>query len=106
MVVAGDIQLVCRDCQKPFVFTRAEQEYYAARGFTNQPVRCPTCRANRRRRQLGLAPVEMHEVTCAACGTMTMVPFQPRGSRPEYCSGCFERMRRVGNSSIADSQAL
>ncbi|MCL4508136.1 MAG: zinc-ribbon domain containing protein [Chloroflexi bacterium] len=90
----GDVHLVCRDCQKPFTFSQVERDYYVRRGFTNQPLRCPSCRANRRRKQLGLAPVEMHEVTCASCGAATVVPFVPRGSRPVYCSLCYESLRQ------------
>lgn len=39
-----DITIICKDCQKEFVFTAGEQQFYAEKGFTNQPVRCPECR--------------------------------------------------------------
>lgn len=29
--------LVCKDCGKEFVWTAGEQEFYASRGFENQP---------------------------------------------------------------------
>ena len=35
----------------------------------------------------------MFEVVCADCGNPTKVPFEPRESRPVYCSSCFERSR-------------
>lgn len=89
----ADQERVCRECRQPFLFTAAEQAYYAAQGFQNRPQRCPTCRGNRRRVSQGLAPRAMHEVTCAACGTPTVVPFQPRRARPVYCSLCFENLR-------------
>ena len=35
----------------------------------------------------GLA--RLNEVTCAGCGGIARVPFQPRGDKPVYCSDCF-----------------
>ena len=40
-----DKNLTCRDCGVEFVFTASEQEFYAQKGFTNEPGRCPECRA-------------------------------------------------------------
>jgi CxxC-x17-CxxC domain-containing protein len=31
-----------------FVFTAGEQEFYAQKGFTNEPTRCPSCRQARK----------------------------------------------------------
>ena len=36
--------LVCKDCGKEFIFTEGEQAFYAEKGFTNEPARCPDCR--------------------------------------------------------------
>ncbi|NJK78438.1 MAG: cytochrome C551 [Chloroflexaceae bacterium] len=43
-----DRTLVCRDCGNAFIFTAGEQEFYSQRGFLNDPVRCPTCRSERK----------------------------------------------------------
>jgi len=40
----SDITIPCKDCGEDFVFTVGEQEFYEEKGFTNQPVRCKTCR--------------------------------------------------------------
>ena len=32
-----DKTLVCKDCGKEFVWTAGEQEFYASRGFENEP---------------------------------------------------------------------
>ena len=32
-----DKTLVCKECGKEFVFTAGEQEFYAERGFQNEP---------------------------------------------------------------------
>lgn len=39
-----DKTLVCKDCESEFVFTANEQEFYAEKGFVNEPQRCKTCR--------------------------------------------------------------
>ena len=36
----ADKTLTCRDCGTQFVFTAGEQEFYAQKGFTNEPTRC------------------------------------------------------------------
>ena len=40
-----DISIKCRDCGEEFVFTEGEQQFYAEKGFENQPTRCRDCRA-------------------------------------------------------------
>ena len=35
-----DKTLVCRECGEEFVFTAGEQEFYAEKGFQNEPQRC------------------------------------------------------------------
>ena len=104
-----DKTLSCRDCNQSFVFTAGEQEFFASRGFTNEPTRCPECRAERKRSQGGgysgggyggyeRREREMFPAVCAQCGKATQVPFQPRNDRPVYCSDCFEGQRRSSSS--------
>ena len=64
-----DKTLICKECGKEFVFTAGEQEFYASKGFENEPQRCK------------------------ACGKEATVPFKPREDRPVYCSECFARMK-------------
>jgi len=149
--------MACADCGQEFTFTAGEQEFYAQRGFTESPKRCPSCRqirkAQRSRgssydggssREGGYSPGydnngggygdssyaaggsngggysssggyssggggyssggggysggerrsrEMFEATCANCGKTASVPFRPSGSKPVYCSDCFESRR-------------
>ncbi|MFV9505631.1 MAG: zinc-ribbon domain containing protein [Oscillochloridaceae bacterium umkhey_bin13] len=42
-----DMELICRNCGEPFIFTAGEQEFYADKGFLNEPTRCPRCRTRR-----------------------------------------------------------
>lgn len=95
-----DKNLTCRDCGSEFAFTASEQEFYAEKGFTNEPGRCPDCRAARKQRgngggfRQGSRPQrELHSATCAACGVETQVPFKPSGDRPVYCRDCFSKNR-------------
>jgi CxxC-x17-CxxC domain-containing protein len=44
----ADKTITCRDCGTDFVFTSGEQEFYAQKGFTNEPTRCPACRQARK----------------------------------------------------------
>ena len=68
-----DKTLVCKECGNEFVFTAGEQEFYAERGFANEPQRCKACRDARKQNQ--------------------KVPFRPREDRPVYCSECFAKMK-------------
>jgi CxxC-x17-CxxC domain-containing protein len=38
----------------------------------------------------------MFSVTCSSCGNDALVPFQPRGDKPVYCSDCFAKTRGTG----------
>lgn len=91
-----DKTLTCRECGSDFEFSASEQEFYAERGFTNEPGRCPQCRAARKQRDNrsgrgARAPREMHPAVCAGCGVETEVPFKPSGDRPVYCTECFNK---------------
>ena len=109
----SDKILTCRDCGTNFTFTTGEQEFFASKGFTNEPGRCLSCRVaykearntsssgggyghgigyERRERQ-------MFSVVCGQCGKDAQVPFQPRGDRPVYCSTCFETQRGGSTTS-------
>jgi CxxC-x17-CxxC domain-containing protein len=101
-----------------FVFTSGEQEFYAQKGFTNEPTRCPSCRQQRKaggsssrggyssggysdRDSYGSSrgPREMHTAICASCGKEAQVPFVPRGDKPVYCSDCFQQQRQSSGRS-------
>lgn len=86
-----DKTLVCKDCGKEFIWTAGEQEFFAEKGFTNEPQRCKECRDARKRG--GAAQREMYDATCAECGKPCKVPFKPTEGRPVYCSDCFEKIR-------------
>ncbi|MBQ9544466.1 MAG: zinc-ribbon domain containing protein [Clostridia bacterium] len=90
-----DKTLVCKDCGQEFVFTAGEQEFFAEKGFQNDPQRCKACRDARKRQ--GKAPREMFTTVCAKCGKEAKVPFEPKNDQPVYCSECFAEMRAQAN---------
>ncbi|MBE6084457.1 MAG: zinc-binding protein [Selenomonas ruminantium] len=88
-----DKTLVCKECGKEFTFTAGEQEFYAEKGFENEPARCRDCRDKRRRSRDGGEARQMFKVICAECGKETEVPFEPKNDRPVYCRDCFNKKR-------------
>ncbi len=117
--------MTCRDCGTAFTFTSGEQEFYAQKGFENEPTRCPECRQARKAGRgnssygsrdsydggygtrdsygggysSGRGQREMHQTTCSSCGKVAEVPFVPRGDKPVYCSDCFQSQRPARSSS-------
>jgi CxxC-x17-CxxC domain-containing protein len=105
-VTFADKTLTCRDCGAAFLFTNSEQQFFADKGFTNEPSRCNDCRASRKAnrgyddyssgssRGGGYGSErQMFSATCSSCGKEAQVPFQPRGDKPVYCSDCFRTQR-------------
>ena len=106
----ADKTLTCRDCGSPFTFSAGEQEFHAQKGFTNEPGRCPDCRAARRAQRDDFGSRsgggggyggerQMFSATCSSCGKEARVPFEPRGDKPVYCSDCFRSQGGGGGSS-------
>ena len=97
-----DKTLTCADCGMAFTFSASEQEFFASKGFVNEPGRCPDCRAARKRQRSGggyggggyRQQRQMHPAVCASCGKDCQVPFEPTNGRPVYCSDCYTPARR------------
>lgn len=105
-----DKSIVCSDCGATFTFTAGEQESFAQRGYTNEPKRCPTCRASRKQQQgstgggsnynsgsrgggsYNTAPRQMFPAVCSDCGKACEVPFEPRNGKPVYCRDCYNKL--------------
>lgn len=109
-----DKTLTCRDCSAEFVFTVGEQEFFAEKGFTNEPTRCMNCRRERKSRMntssgygngggggysssassYSRTDRQMYPAVCSECGKDTEVPFEPRNDKPVYCNDCFRSRRQ------------
>ena len=93
-----DKSLQCSDCGATFTFSAEEQEFFASKGYTNEPKRCPACRQARKLERnasgdQGYGRRQMFPAVCAECGKETEVPFQPRDDRPVYCRDCYNKIR-------------
>ena len=77
-----DKVLVCKDCGQEFTFTAGEQEFYAERGFENEPQRCKPCRDARKNQVRGQR--EYHTAVCASCGGEAKIP-HTRSTADIYC---------------------
>jgi len=94
-----DKTLECSDCGAEFTFSADEQEVFESRGYTNEPKRCPSCRASRKSERYGnggdssRSRRQMFPVVCSQCGKDTEVPFEPREGRPVYCRDCYNTAR-------------
>jgi CxxC-x17-CxxC domain-containing protein len=110
-----DKTITCVQCGNSFVFTAGEQEFYAEKGYTNEPKRCKPCREDAKRSKAGgmgggdraaystSGPGnggygrgggrQMYDIVCDNCGQPSQVPFQPTPGRKILCRSCFQASR-------------
>jgi CxxC-x17-CxxC domain-containing protein len=93
-----DKSLKCSECGADFTFTATEQDFFAEKGYTNEPKRCQTCRAARKAQNGNSSGYstprrQMYPATCSSCGKSTELPFEPRDGRPVYCRECYSRVK-------------
>ncbi len=100
-----DKSLTCSDCSASFTFSAQDQEFFAQKGYTNEPKRCSPCREAKKTQRGGFGggnsynsgysnSRQMYPATCAQCGKTTQVPFEPRTGKPVYCSDCYRNVKR------------
>jgi CxxC-x17-CxxC domain-containing protein len=101
-------QIQCQSCGNEFAFSVEEQEFYQTKGFQD-PRKCKPCRDAAKQRRgggggggygggrgggggggYGRPQRQLFDATCASCGILTQVPFQPNGSKPVYCRECYQ----------------
>ncbi len=88
-----DKTIVCKDCGREFIFSASEQEFYAEKGFTNEPQRCRDCRAARKASRGQGTTRPQFDAVCDECGKECKVPFEPHSDKPVLCSECFQRKK-------------
>jgi CxxC-x17-CxxC domain-containing protein len=95
-----DKVLVCRECNKEFLFSAGEQSFYSEKGFQHQPSRCRDCRGARRPgggTRMPSGERQLVDAVCSSCGKETQVPFKPTPGKPVYCRDCYsQRGGRAG----------
>lgn len=63
--------LTCKDCGREFIWTAGEQEFFAEKGFANEPKRCKACReANKRGNSPLQTSRDMYDAVCATRQTL------------------------------------
>ena len=82
-----DKTLVCKECGKEFVFTAGEQEFYAEKGFQNEPQRCRDCRQARK-------------TPTIPSGNCTRPCAQPAAKRPRCPSSPGKTARSIAASAL------
>jgi len=78
-----DKSIKCSDCGSDFTFSISEQQFFAEKGFTNDPQRCRLCRASRMVPGNGSSTYgsfcqprrQMSPEVCAECGKETDLAF-------------------------------
>ena len=90
----NDLTLQCSDCGHDFIFTAGEQEFYASKGLSNQPKRCPDCRSQRRNVNKRSSTKALYDAICDDCGCETQVPFKPTPGKSVYCKECFTKAKQ------------
>ena len=81
----NDKTLVCKDCGQEFTFTAREQEFYAEKGFTNEP-------------QLCLKPAVTHAKKPPAAPARCTTPCAPAAEKPARF-----RSSRMGTCSATNA---
>ena len=72
-----EMTLTCRQCDKQFIFSESEREFYKQKGFTT-PSHCKECRSSRR---------SQLSIVCSKCGN------KPNNGSGVYCPVCIENER-------------
>lgn len=83
----ADQKLMYRDCQKNFIFTVGQQEFYHQKRLMHAPSR----RASRKNIRTSFRNKSQPDIviTCSNRDIKTKVPFLPQNGRPIYCATCY-----------------
>lgn len=95
-----EMEILCIDCNKNFIWSVGEQTFFRDKGLKNPPKRCKECKQAKNERLAAIAAAQSAgikqrievAVSCARCGAQTTVPFYPSQGRPVYCRSCFLEM--------------
>ena len=102
----SDKTLICSECNEPFTYTAAEQEFYSTVGFGEGPSRCPVCRGaggpdestveggSFAREYAEANQEQLFTASCVRCGETTRVPARMvLGDGTIYCPDCIANER-------------
>lgn len=84
----SDVELLCKDCGKPFIFTAREQQFFVKQGFEHVPTRCANCRTLlRQKREAGRNFVSLR---CKVTGKIGRLPIEADDPNDAYTAEAFE----------------
>lgn len=84
--------LRCQTCGQNFAFSSEEQEFYAERGFKNEPKKCDDCRNAQRNQNASGKERVFYTAKCSLCRKEIKLPFEPKNDRPVYCDECYNKL--------------
>ncbi len=94
-----DRLLYCSTCGTQFTFSAEKQEFFKIWGYTDEPKHCPSCSRAQKSTRCGTSSYsngthrQLFRATCAECGKITEVPFEPRAGRRVYCRDCYRSVK-------------
>lgn len=96
----NDTPIFCIDCEKEFIWSSGEQQFFYDKGLKNPPKRCKSCKQAKNERIAAINAAQEYGikqkieviVNCAKCQAKTTVPFYPSQGRPVFCRSCFLEM--------------
>jgi CxxC-x17-CxxC domain-containing protein len=92
-----DKEIICVDCNEPFVWSSGAQAFFSDKGLLNSPKRCYVCKKAKTERLAAITAGRSQKIEvvidCAQCGKETTVPFYPSQGKPVYCRSCFLAMK-------------
>ena len=90
--------LVCKECGNEFTFTAGEQEFYAERGFQNEPQRCKPCRDARKNAARG--PVSTSLLCAPLAAVRRRFPLSPSLTGPSTAASASRRCARSRDNDL------
>jgi len=94
-----DMILHCIGCGGEFIFSVAEQTFFAQRKLQNIPKRCHNCRVLEKAKRTTSIFNSLSQAFCEACGAVAIVPFKAKGHKPIYCADCFAATKQQQEKS-------
>ena len=95
-----DRKLICKTCQKDFIWSAKEQQYYEKKGFKKQPQKCSGCRekANKLRNS------SMFYIHCGLCDNDAAMISPPPKDRVAICQECYEKLLKSSPQDAVANQ--
>jgi len=90
----------CSDCGATFTVSADDREFFASKGYTNEPKRCFSCRQSRKAERYGGSGYsqrpqrQLFPAVCAQRGKDTQVSFEPREGK----TGILQRLLQYGQN--------